>query len=278
MKINIAHFGSTDWFNYKADIIYGLYHAIRKANSDVTISHNSFSSNRLNLIIGADWLSGLSLEKIKKITNSFDYCIYEVEYFDGLTINNRKDFNTNHYLEILNHSKMVITPYLNQYNLYNNLINVCPTFYSKWAYFDEVKDINIVRNFNFERDAIFFGLIKGAREKKAKILESKIKFKSIGPKIPHTMRSYYLSSSKYGLLISAGENEKFINPFRLGVMLGNDIPVFADITNDEDNYRSYAHSLDFSVNSSLFHENNKIISWKDAGNLTDSITPILSNY
>jgi hypothetical protein len=89
------------------------------------------------------------------------------------------------------------------------------------------------------------------------------------------MRSYFLSSSKFGLLISAGENEKFINPFRLGVMLGNDIPVFADVTNDEDNYRAFAHNLDFSGNSSLLHENNKIISWKDAGSLTDSITPIL---
>jgi hypothetical protein len=178
MKINIAHFGSSDWFNYKADIIYGLYHSIRKVNADVTISHNSFSSNRLNLIVGADWLSGLSLEQLKKFTKDFDYCIYEVEYFDGLTINNRKDFNTKHYLEILSHAKMIITPYMNQYNLHKNMINICPTYYSKWGYFDEVKDLNIVRDIKFERDAVFFGLIKGDRENKVKILNSKIKFKS----------------------------------------------------------------------------------------------------
>ena len=89
MKLSIAHFGSNDWFNYKADIIYGLYHSFRKLSIEVTISHNNLSKNVINIIVGADWLANLKFEKIKHITNNYKYCLYEAEHFDGKTINNR---------------------------------------------------------------------------------------------------------------------------------------------------------------------------------------------
>jgi len=276
MKLNIAHFGSNEWFNYKADIIYGLYHAFRRLSFDVTISHNNLSKNIINIIVGADWLGNLKFEQVKHIINNYKYCLYEVEHFDGQTINNRADFNVQHYFEIINNAILIFTPYKYEFDIYQKFVGIKNLIYCKWAYYDEVKDFNIVRNTNYEWDAIFFGLVKGERINKIKLISKRLNVAVVGTKTPHSMRSYYLSSSKYGLIISSGSNEKFINPFRLGVMLGNGIPVYSDKNLDDDNYLQYSHILSFdnSYDSNIFNKNQIITNWKDAGTLSESLNQV----
>ena len=278
MKLNISHFGSNDWFNYKADIIYGLYHAFKRLSFEVTISHNNLSKNIINIIVGADWLGNLKFEQVKQITNNYKYCIYEVEHFDGKTINNRLDFNLNHYLEIINHSILIFTPYKYEFNIYKKFTEATNLLYCKWAYYDEVKDANIVRSSNYEWDAVFFGLVKGERINKINLISKKLNIVVVGTKIPHSMRSYYLSSSKYGLIISSGINEKFVNPFRIGVMLGNEIPVYSDKNMDDDNYLQYSNKLIIeSKNDKVqFEYHYSSIKWKDSGNLSDSLLNVKS--
>ena len=92
------------------------------------------------------------------------------------------------------------------------------------------------------------------------------------------MRSYYLSSSKYGLIISSGINEKFVNPFRIGVMLGNDIPVYSDKNMDDDDYLQYSNKLIIeSKNDKVqFEDHYSLTKWKDSGNLADSLLHVKS--
>ena len=102
MNIHIANLGLPEFFDRKSDIIYGLYHALSSLGHEVTLGHNSLETKMLNIIIGSDIIAGdrdatHSLQK-----NGCDYVIYEVENYNGTTINYRDNFNLDNYKTILN--------------------------------------------------------------------------------------------------------------------------------------------------------------------------------
>ncbi len=59
MQINIANIGNKEWLDFKSDITFGLYFALKELDHDVTISINNLESNKLNIIIGAKVALGL---------------------------------------------------------------------------------------------------------------------------------------------------------------------------------------------------------------------------
>ena len=58
MQINIANIGNKEWIDFKSDISYGLYYALKDLSHDVTITINELVNNKLNIILGADFLAG----------------------------------------------------------------------------------------------------------------------------------------------------------------------------------------------------------------------------
>ena len=87
MKINILNVGLAEFFDRKCDIVYGLYHALNDLGHQVTITHNVIERSALNLLVGSDILCG-DLDLVKLMTSSgVDYAVYEVENFNGQTIN-----------------------------------------------------------------------------------------------------------------------------------------------------------------------------------------------
>jgi hypothetical protein len=238
-KVTIVHIGSSEWFNYKEEIIFGLYHALRSVGHDVQIKHNQVDGNTINIIIGGDWLS--QDEKFQQfIESKIQYYIFEVENFDGTTINNRNGFNLINYSIMIEKSIGIITPYL--YNIKTlsqlNVIDSKRIQYLKWGFNEQCIDKNITRNQSRSLLGTFFGLLKGSRLAKAKTLESiftnRIKF--LGREQPHAYRAAVLSNSHYAISLAYGEDEKFVNPFRLYYLLGNGINVLSDNTQDDDGY------------------------------------------
>ena len=89
MKIHISNLGPLEFFDRKSDIIYGLYHAFRTLGHNVTVGHNKLEAKALNIIIGSDVISGDAEATWSLKKNSCDYVIYEVENYNGKTINYR---------------------------------------------------------------------------------------------------------------------------------------------------------------------------------------------
>lgn len=246
LKINIAHIGSNDWFNFKADIVYGLYHSLTSLGHEVSMTHNQFLTGVHNLVIGADWLAEEAhLQHIRQ--TNVEFSIYDVECFDGKTINQRANFKTDNYLELLSRSRFICTPYRFNFQAYEACGLLDKAFYARWGYFDELVSPNINRGAAIQHDAVFFGLVKGERQIKLNKLAAidGMRLRTVDHKSPHMSRDYYLSSSRYGLSLSSGAGEQFVNPFRIFLMSANGIPVLADNPRDEDGY------LDFTARGTL---------------------------
>ncbi len=246
VKLNIAHIGSNDWFNFKADIVYGLYHSLTALGHEVSMSHNQFFTGVHNVVIGADWLvDEAHLQHIRQTEAEFS--IYDVECFDGKTINQRAGFKIDNYLELLNMSRFICTPYRYNFQAYEVCGLTDKAHYARWGFFHELVSPNINRRAAIQHDAVFFGLAKGERQVKLNKLAEVpgMRLRTVDNKSPHMSRDYYLSSTRYGLSLSAGAGEQFVNPFRIYLMSANGVPVLADNPRDEDGY------LDFTARGSL---------------------------
>lgn len=249
MKIHITNLGLPEFFDRKSDIIYGLFHALSSLGHCVTIGHNSVEGKRLNVIIGSDIIAGDHAVTQSLTKNGCEYIVYEVENFNGKTINYRKDFNLENYALLLRKAQLVITPY--HYNL-RALKTLCgtetPVEYAKWGFHQNMVNPNIDRNHNFIHDALFFGLVKGTRFEKCDQLNSRFgnRVRLIDEKLPFTIRDYYVSSCKFGLSLSYGQTDDFVNPFRIMSMIANGMPVLADHDSDEDNYLDLCERYEFS--------------------------------
>lgn len=243
MNINIAHIGSNDWFNYKSEIIYGLYHCLKRLGHEVSISHNNFDAKRHNIIIGADWLAEDS--HTQKLTSAnIEYSIYEVEAYDGDTINHRANFNSVAYRQLIDKAVAVITPYRYNFDSYAQAGHQAKTLYCPWGYYDEMIDPNIVKSGAFVFDGVFFGLAKGIRAQTLSSLSKQgANIALVDTKSPHLIRSYYLSTSKYGLVLTSGDQEHFVNPFRVFHLLANGIPVLSDNECDGDSYLMHSKCI-----------------------------------
>ena len=247
-KYNISHIGTSEWFNYKQEIIFGLFHALRSLGKDVVISHNNIDPNRINIIIGADWLvQDKGFEDF--ISGKIKYVVFEVEAFDGSTINNRSGFNINNYRRLIENAISVITPYKYNLDTLRKIKDSNTVQYLKWGFFEEIIDPNIVRDQSRHYRGVFFGLLKGARMEKARALQGVLggKISFLGREHPHLFRASILSNSEYAISLSYGANEKFVNPFRLYYLYSNGINVISDNPVDIDGY------LELSI--SVSHEN-----------------------
>lgn len=248
MQIHISNLGPLEFFDRKSDIIYGLYHAFRTLGHNVTVGHNKLEAKALNIIIGSDVISGDAEATWSLKKNSCDYVIYEVENYNGKTINYRESFKHENYQILLRNAKSVITPY--KYNL-RALQTTCdgstPVHYAKWGFHESMVRENINRTGSFKHSALFFGLIKGSRVKKVTTLSEKygkdIQF--INQTSPFTIRDYFMSDCRFGLSLSYGETDDFVNPFRIMSMVANGMPVLADHQIDEDNYLDLCEAFEF---------------------------------
>ena len=94
----------------------------------------------------------------------------------------------------------------------------------------------------------FFGLIKGTRVEKFNNLKQQYgkRVQFIDQTLPFTIRDYFMSDCKFGLSLSYGNTDDFVNPFRIMSMIANGMPVLADHEIDGDDYLNLCESYDFS--------------------------------
>lgn len=248
MRVNITHIGLNDFFLRKSDIIYGLYHALSDLGYDTVVSHNQFDRRALNLIIGSDIVTDEALAIKQIIAQRVDYAVYEVENFNGSTVNYQSSFSLDNYLALIEGAQFVITPYAYNLPALESLFGKEKIRYAKWGYHGAMQTQNIDRTHGFEFDALFFGLIKGSRRKKYELLKNTFsnKLKLVDEKDPFTIRDYAVSKSRFGLSLSYGETDDFVNPFRLFHMAANKMPILADNINDKDGYLNICEQLNLN--------------------------------
>lgn len=246
-KINIVHLGLPEFFDRKSDIIYGLYYALRSLGLDTSITHNEFNCKSLNLLIGSDIIAGDNNAMSQLILSQADYVIYEVENYNGKTINYRTNFNLANYKNLLSNARMVITPYLHNIQHLRDDVGKEKVAYIKWGFHENMIRSDIQRTDGHEYDALFIGLVKGDRQKKLTSLmqDSRIKVRTLTATEPFTMRDYAVASSKFGLSLSYGNTDDFVNPFRLCYMAANGMQVLGDHLKDDDGYMEMCEFVSF---------------------------------
>ena len=238
MNINITNIGPKEWVDFKGDISLGLLHALRSIGHDVTMSTNYFEKKALNIIVGSDFLSGMPNILQPLIRSNYDYAVFEVEAFDGSTINHRQDFPLGNYQALLLNAKSIFTPYQHNVETLKEFGWAEKLQYVRWGYFPELQDDRIGRNRSFTHDGLFFGLAKGARAEKLNFLKTKknLRVAVVGRQDPIMMKHYYIANCRWGLNLSSGKDECFTNPFRLYAMAANDMPILSDPGPDHDGY------------------------------------------
>lgn len=246
MKINIANIGTLEWLNFKSDISYGLYHGLSALGHDVGMTINEFASDRLNLIIGADFIVTRD-DLIEALKPGIDFAIYEVEYFNGSSINFRHFFKIDAYGDLVQRAQFLMTPYQVNVQSYQDFGANTDIRYTPWGFYPELLSSNVKRQESFDYDALFFGLLKGLRKSKMAALEAQLgsKVKVMGRDDPQTFKDYFMSCSKWGVSLAYGQREKFVNPFRLYQMAANGMPVLADNTVDDDGYTQICERVSF---------------------------------
>ena len=240
----ICHVGPSKWYDYKIEAINGLYFSLLRLGKDVTIEHNRLDKSRLNLLIGADFLVANKNATSQILQGGFDYAIFEIEKFDGISINSRKGFDIELYLSLIASAKFVFTPYMYNIKSYGTAGFGAKIRYLRWGFYPEL--VIPGRTFKEEKvwDACFFGLAKGKRKETIEDLSKKIKLKVLGPQDPIHLRNYVLARSRYGLSLHYGPEEAFVNPFRIGLFLANRVTVLSDSKIDDDGYLSPTTSVD----------------------------------
>ena len=247
MKINILNVGLAEFFDRKCDIVYGLYHALNDLGHQVTITHNVIERSALNLLVGSDILCG-DLDLVKLMTSSgVDYAVYEVENFNGQTINYRERFNLDLYSLLISQSKFTVTPYRYNIKALSEIIDGNKLFYSRWGFHPCMKSNNINRGSSYKYEAVFVGLIKGDRVAKHELIKQNFgnRVAVLTAEDPFTIRDYYMANSKFGLSLSYGLTDNFVNPFRLHYMIANGVPILSDHIHDEDGYLNISRNSTF---------------------------------
>lgn len=249
MKIHICNIGPPDIFDRKSDIIFGLLHALESLGHNASVGSNIFDPSSINIVIGSDLICGGDnvMNFLKKA--SIEYVVYEVENFNGQTINYRKDFPIGNYKQFLENAKFILTPY--KYNLpkLSEVVGGEKVHYCKWGFHEKMINTQFCRNQNTEFEALFFGLVKGTRLRKLQKLQSVFgkSIKVINEKIPFSSREYFISRSNLGLSLSYGATDDFVNPFRIYHMVANGLPVLSDHEIDHDNYLDICFNSNFDT-------------------------------
>ena len=264
MRINIVNLGLDEFFDRKSDIIYVLFSALTEMGHSTSISHNHIDGSALNIIIGSDIICGDPNALNSLIKSGADYAIFEVENFNGKTINYRKNFDLNGYITLLEKSKFCFTPYLYNMPKLSNIMGSEKVVYTKWAYHKSMICNRIERNGNYFFEAFFYGLIKATRVAKIDSLKKKFgsQFGVIDQTHPFTIRDYYISKAKVGLSLSYGAIDNFVNPFRLYHMVANGMPVLSDHSEDADGYLHLCNNFEFYTmldKIETFQANEKIL-------------------
>jgi hypothetical protein len=238
MKINISNIGPAGVFDRKSDIIFGLYHSLVSLGHQVTIGSNKFEIGCVNLVIGSDIIAGSPKAVDHLISNKIEYIVYEVENFNGRTVNYRTHFNLDNYHRFLRHANYIITPYIYNLPALTRVVGKANVKYCRWGFHPKMINNEFSKSKDPDYQALFFGMTKGSRVEKIRKLSMKLgkKFRTLNESDPFTSRAYFISNCKWGLSLSYGETDDFVNPFRLFCMIANGLPVLADHKIDEDGY------------------------------------------
>ena len=58
MKYSLVHIGPENWFNYKADALFGILQVFQLLGKDIDFRNNQLAGDRINIIAGSDFLVG----------------------------------------------------------------------------------------------------------------------------------------------------------------------------------------------------------------------------
>lgn len=153
MKICITYIGPSRLLHIRRDLMESVRGSFESAGCDVIYKFNELSGDRLNILMGTTELPPQQMQKIKE-EKRVRYAVFDSEVITGDTINNRKDFPMEAYVDFISGGECLI------YTLPDNL-----PFWQKQGlrtafyiigYTERLKDMKLKED--REIDAFFYGL------------------------------------------------------------------------------------------------------------------------
>ena len=241
MRVNIVHIGSNDWFNFKSDIISGLYSALVDLGLDVLISHNQIPTAGFNVVVGADWIQSRDLMALFQ-KSSGGFAIFEIEHLMNDTINGRANFDFELYMDLARSASFIFSPYRQNRTAYEKY-GCGDKFVSfEWGFFPEIIDLRYAKARIKHFDCCFVGMAKGSRQKLIQSFSDRYgnRFQLVTTSDPFCMKDFKLMHSHWALSLK-DENDivQSVNPFRIFHHLANGLPVLANHKDDPDDYSRF---------------------------------------
>lgn len=241
MRANIVHIGSNEWFNFKSDIISGLYSALVDLGLDILIAHNQIPKSGFNIIIGADWIQSTELvDLVRKSPGGF--AIFEIEHLMNETINGRSKFDFHLYMDLARAAAFIFSPYQLNRAEYKKFGCGDKFVDFKWGFFPEVIDLRYKRTIKKYYNCCFVGMPKGTRREMIEAFSNRYggKFQTVTTSDPYCLKDFKLIHSHWALsLKDESDPVQSVNPFRIFHHLANGLPVLGNHKDDPDNYSEF---------------------------------------
>lgn len=232
MKYSLVHVGPNKWFDYKADACFGIIGSLMELGYDVNFKNNEFATDRMNIVVGIDWLVTNGATNLLA-ENNVEYIAMEGELIHNKTLNNRDKFDFDLYLDYMHNAKAIITPFKHNLKEFYNLGLTAQYF--RWG--DYPGRVQAMPNMDVLYPLSYYGMLKGQRKETFNKIQAKLEDKVFAVSVnePFKYKDLCVNFSNATLSLSAGDIE-IVNPIRIIESLANGIPLFHNHKYDPDKY------------------------------------------
>lgn len=237
-NIDICHFGTNDWFNYKIDVFGPLYQGLFDfCNPSFRI--NNIGNRNHHILVGIDVLVRHPKSAIELIRaarkKQVSYSIFNVENINETSINGRVDYDKQVLVDLIEAADFTVSIFEDSHH-YLSSIN------SRGFYFHWTPSLFIPKSI-FRRPerlpTIFFnGLLKGRRKEDLDNLSRRlgIDIQVVDPRHPFAERLVLENSGMPAISIESYGHGGSVNPFRFATAFRNQRLILHNHSTDPDSY------------------------------------------
>lgn len=232
LDFNIAYLGPEALYHLRRDFILGLKYGLEDLGHRASLGGQKLHANRLNLVIGAYFLSSPQLHALTRSEFLIAHINTEIIADDMLNYNPDKVDFLGAYLPALQAGEFIwdaVIDNMAEHQRYGN-----DTHFLRWGWHPKMEDID--HSQEKDLDFYFFGMISPRRRE---ILESLSQAGLEGRadnSCPYFQRNDFISRSKIQLNIAQDEVYSHVNSLRICYLSNNRCAIVSEPENDPAGY------------------------------------------
>lgn len=236
MKFNLAYLGPEPLFHLRRDFLLATQYGLQSLGHDVVLSGTLLDTTRVNLLVGAYFLSSAELRKIDAAGLQVVHVNTEVIAGDMLNFSPQKTDFMGAYVPSMKAGLCVWDVILD--NLPEHRRYGTNAHFMRWGWHPKLEDIE--PRAKPDLDFYFFGMMSPRRET---ILRDLLRRGFVGMadgSCPYFVRNDRIARSKVNLNIVQDEKYTHVNSFRICYLANNRVAVLSEAENDPAGYLAHA--------------------------------------